>query len=212
MARWLLNRRELLAIAQFWCALGFTGFIALYERWLFPTVLPFVPERIPKTLKLVAQAVSLALVFAFVWLSLISRGEVRLAYLAVFALSVLAEYGAYYSVGRFSIAEDYDMTLRLVDPRLYFNAAVIYTGSFLPSALPILGYAACLFGTRSQAGAGWQYFAAMLLAFFVFNSLLVPLSSGVFRTLSLAGSLRTWTFLAWKSATFIVGHGLRLRR
>lgn len=191
---------NIFASLEFWCALGFTGLYALYERWLFPLVLPFVPERMPGSLKLIAQAVSLVMVFAFVWLSLLSRGEVRLAYLVVFALSVSAEYGAYYSVGRFSIAEDYDMTLRLADPRLYFNAAVIYTGSFLPSALPILGYATCLFGTRSQGGAGWQYFAAMLLAFFVFNSLLFPVSSGVFRTLSLAGSLRSWTFLAWQTA------------
>ena len=108
------------------------AFITVYEHWRFPSFVPFVPERMPVQLQLVAQVITQLWVLTFVWLSLNSRGTVRLAYLAVFAITVLAEYGAYYSVGRFSISEDYDMVLRLIDPRLYFNAAAIYTSFYLP--------------------------------------------------------------------------------
>jgi len=115
----------------------------------------------PETLQLVARVISQLWILAFVWLSLLSRGKVRLVYLALFAISVLGEYGAYYSVGRFTISEDYDMVLRLIDPRLYFNAAAIYTSFYLPSSVPILVYAACLLGLRRQQRLGLRAFAAV---------------------------------------------------
>lgn len=190
---------------EFWLAIGFTVFYTAYESWLFPSVLPFVTERMPAYLQNLAQVISQLWVLAFVWLSLLSRGKVRLVYLTLFAISVLGEYGAYYSVGRFTISEDYDMVLRLIDPRLYFNAAVIYTSFYLPSALPILAYAACLLGLRRQQRLGLRHFVAILTVFLIFSSLLVPVSSGVFRTLSLATNLRSWTFLAWKAASLYRG-------
>jgi glucan phosphoethanolaminetransferase (alkaline phosphatase superfamily) len=133
---------------------------------------------------------------------------VRLAYLAVFAVTIIGEYGAYYSVGRFTISEDYDMVLQLIDPRLYFNAAVIYTSFYLPSAAPILVYAVCLSGLRRQHRLGLRAFALILTVFFIFCSLIFPFSSGVFRTLSLPASLRSWTFLAWKTAGLYRGSRL----
>jgi glucan phosphoethanolaminetransferase (alkaline phosphatase superfamily) len=189
-------------------AIGFSALYTIYERWLFPSFLPFVPERMPEQLQLVAQVFSWLWVLPFVWLSLNSRGKVRLAYLAVFAVTIIGEYGAYYSVGRFTISEDYDMVLQLIDPRLYFNAAVIYTSFYLPSAAPILVYAVCLSGLRRQHRLGLRAFALILTVFFIFCSLLFPFSSGVFRTLSLPASLRSWTFLAWKTAGLYRGSRL----
>jgi glucan phosphoethanolaminetransferase (alkaline phosphatase superfamily) len=185
---------------EFWLATGFTLFYSAYEWWIFPSFLPFVPERMPARYQLVAQVISFLWVLAFVWFSLLSRGKVRLLYLGVFAVAVISEYGAYYSVGRFSISEDYAMVLRLIDPRLYFNAVSIYTGLYLPSAIPILVYAACLFAFRRQQRLGLRFFTALLAILFIGYSLLYPLSSGVFRTLSLPANLRSWTFLAWKTA------------
>jgi glucan phosphoethanolaminetransferase (alkaline phosphatase superfamily) len=194
---------------EFWSAFIFALLLGLYERLLFPVDLVFIPEQMAKNLQPIAQIVCFALVVGYIWISLTCRKAVRAAFLALFALAILGEYGGRYSVGRFSVSDDYDMVFRLFDPTLYKNALFGFTGQVWPAAaLPILGYALLLFGIpklrRLQHGKLGR-FGATLLATLLLFSALYPVSSGAFRTLSLAASLRSLTFVGWKYATLYRG-------
>ena len=200
---------------EFWSALIFTFLLILYERLLFPVDLVFIPEQMPKSLQFIAQIACLALVVGYIWISLTCRKPVRAAFLALFAVFVLGEYGGRYSLGRFSVSDDYDMVFRLFDPTLYKNALVGFTSQVWPAgAAPILAYAFLLFGLpmlRQRRNTKLQYrgklgrFGAILLAAVLLFSALYPVSSGAFRTLSLAAGLRSLIFVGWKYATLYRG-------
>ena len=209
------SMRKLRPSPEFWSALIFTFLLGLYERLLFPVDLTFIPEQMPKNLQLVAQIACFALVMGYIWISLTCRKAVRVAFLALFALAVLGEYGGHYSVGRFSVSDDYDMVFRLIDPTLYKNALLGFTSQVWPAgAVPILGYAVLLFGlpglshgrnTKRQHSGKFGRFGVILLLALLLFSVLYPVSSGAFRTLSLAASLRSLTYVGWKYATLYRG-------
>jgi len=201
--------RKLHLSPEFLSAIIFTLILGLYEKLLFPGDLVFIPEQLPKGWQLIAQIACFALVVGYIWVSLTCRKSVRLAFLALFALAVLGEYGGHYSVGRFSVSDDYDMVFRLFDPTLYKNALVGFSGQVWPAAVaPILGYAALLFGLprlHRRRNGGLGRFGAVLLAAVLLFSALYPVSSGSFRTLSLAASLRSFTSVGWKYALLYRG-------
>jgi glucan phosphoethanolaminetransferase (alkaline phosphatase superfamily) len=202
-----MQRRR--ASPEFWSALIFTLLFGLYERLLFPVDLVFIPEQMPKNLLFIAQIACFMLVVGYIWVSLTCRKAVRAVFLVLFAVGVLGEYGSHYSVGRFSVSDDYDMVFRLLDPTLYKNALLGFTSQVWPAgAAPILGYAAMLFGIlrlRRLHNGKLGRFGASLLAALVLFSALYPVSSGAFRTISLAASLRSLTFVGWKYATLYRG-------
>ncbi len=194
---------------EFWSALIYALFLSLYERLLFPVDLVFIPEQMPKNLLFIGQIACFALVVGYIWISLTCRKAVRAVFLAFFAIAVLGEYGSHYSVGRFSVSDDYDMVFRLFDPTLYKNALYGFTSQVWPAgAIPILLYALMLFGLpklrTTQRGKMGRFGASLLAALLLFSAL-YPVSSGVFRTISLAASLRTFTFVGWKYATLYRG-------
>ena len=194
---------------EFWSALIFTFSLVFYERLLFPVDLAFIPEQMPRYLQFIAQLACFALVVGYIWVSLTCRNAVRAGFLVLFALTVWGEYGSHFSMGRFSVSDDYDIVFRLFDPTLYKNALVGFTSQVWPaSAGPILAYAAMLFGIprlRRAHNGRIGRFGATLLAALLFYSLLYPVSSGAFRTLSLAASLRSLSFVGWKYVTLYRG-------
>ena len=181
---------------EFWSALIFTLLLGLYERLLFPVDLVLIPEQMPKNLLLIAQIACFTLVVGYIWISLTCRKAVRVVFLALFALAVFGEYGSHYSVGRFSVSDDYDMVFRLFDPTLYKKALFGFANQVWPAAaVPVLGYAAMLFGIPKLSQGRYKQlrhsgnlgrFGAILLATLLLFSALYPVSSGAFRTLSLA--------------------------
>jgi len=195
--------------AEFWSAIIFTLLLGLYERWLFPVEMPFLPEQLPHYLQWIAQGGCVLLTAGYIGFSFTCRKTVRAAFLGLFVIAVLAEYGSHYSVGRFSVSDDYDMVLQLFDPTLYKNALFGFSGRVWPAgALPILSYAGALFGLRplkSRQSGGFRRFGAILLTAVLFFSALYPFSSGSFLTLSLAADLRSFTFLGWKYAMLYRG-------
>ncbi len=213
--------QKLRPFPELWSAFAFTLLLSLYERLLFPVDLVFIPEQMPKGWQLIAQIACFALVVGYIWISLTCRKSVRVAFLALFAVAVLGEYGSHYSVGRFSVSDDYDMVFRLFDPTLYKNALVGFTGQVWPAgAAPILVYTALLFGLpklrrarnkKLRHSGNLGRFGAILLTAVLLFSALYPVSSGAFRTLSLAASLRSLTFVGWKYATLYRGPRLPVK-
>lgn len=213
---------------ELWIAIIYTLLLWLYERLLFPVDLVFIPEQMPRSLQFFAQIACFVLVMAYIWLSFTCRNTVRAVFLCLFAIAVLGEYGSHFSVGRFSVSDDYDMVLRLFDPTLYKNALLGFTAQVWPAGtLPILSYAGLLFGVRSlrlQQSEGiprnrklrrngkLRRFGAIILAAFLIFSALYPVSSGAFRTLSLAASLRSFTSVGWKYATMYRGPRLPVEK
>ncbi len=188
----------------------------------FRSIWSLSPNRCPRVCSSIAQIACFALVVGYIWISLTCRKAVRVAFLALFALAVLGEYGGHYSVGRFSVSDDYDMVFRLFDPTLYKNAIVGFTSQVWPAgAVPILGYAVLLFGlpglrqgatgSYNTAGSLGRFGVILLLALLLFSAL-YPVSSGAFRTLSLAASLRSLTLWAGNMRPCTVGRACQSRR
>jgi glucan phosphoethanolaminetransferase (alkaline phosphatase superfamily) len=200
---------NLLASPEFIAAIIFAVLLVVYERLLFPVSVIFIPEQLSRSWRFVAQIVCLLLVVSYIGISFTCSLSVRALFLGLFILAVAGEYGSNYSVGRFSVSDDYDMVLRLFDPTLYKAALVGFSGRVWPAVLlPVLAYTALLFGPQPlllHHNGGLGYFATILLAFIGFFSFLYPFSSGAFRTLSLAAGLRSITYVGWKYATMYRG-------
>ena len=170
----------------------------MYEKLVFPAAQYPFPDKVG--LAFLAQILSYVAIIIFFWASFRSKLETRALFFLLFTAATLTEYGYRFTMGRFSVTEDYRTGLQTLDINWFKNAAITFLGGRWPIVIPLLAYGELLIWTSKKQQGGLRQLAGVLFTMVMIFSLVYPFSRGTFPTLSMGAFWRTLTFTGWRTA------------